>query len=205
MVLRVRRITGCFLCLQLDRQLVCLHLDLDDVVADEVAVFTFCGIPEMLADGASDERLRVFLWPRNPVSRKRRPREAETRFECRLRRRKSEHVVLPRPSGDGRGRRRRRGATSRGWWDAIGYQTTPATRNAAATTRSPERAGARYVAMGQRGMRHATVAWGPPAAFLSPRYWVVPQFEFWAAKSPAVKPGSLASPAVITQQKMQAA
>src|SRR5437867_2851199 len=34
---------------------------------------------------------RIFLWPRNPVSRKRRPREAETRFECRLRRRKSEH------------------------------------------------------------------------------------------------------------------
>jgi hypothetical protein len=28
--------------------------------------------------------LRVFLWPRNPVSRKRRPREAETRFECRV-------------------------------------------------------------------------------------------------------------------------
>src|SRR6266404_4276491 len=37
--------------------------------------------------------LRIFLWPRNPVSRKRRPREAETRFECRLRRRKSEHLV----------------------------------------------------------------------------------------------------------------
>src|SRR5712671_4976678 len=45
--------------------------------------------------------LRIFLWPRNPVSRKRRPREAETRFECRLRRRKSEHVVLPRPSAGG--------------------------------------------------------------------------------------------------------
>jgi hypothetical protein len=43
--------------------------------------------------------LRIFLWPRNPVSRKRRPREAETRFECRLRRRKSEHLVLPRPRG----------------------------------------------------------------------------------------------------------
>jgi hypothetical protein len=43
--------------------------------------------------------LRIFLWPRNPVSRKRRPREAETRFECRLRRRKSEHLVLPRPLG----------------------------------------------------------------------------------------------------------
>ncbi len=43
--------------------------------------------------------LRIFLWPRNPVSRKRRPREAETRFECRLGRRKSEHLVLPRPRG----------------------------------------------------------------------------------------------------------
>jgi hypothetical protein len=43
--------------------------------------------------------LRIFLWPRNPVSRKRRPREAETRFECRLRRRKSERLVLPRPLG----------------------------------------------------------------------------------------------------------
>jgi hypothetical protein len=42
--------------------------------------------------------LRIFLWPRNPVSRKRRPREAET-LECRLRRRKSEHLVLPRPLG----------------------------------------------------------------------------------------------------------
>ena len=54
---RVRRIAGCLLCLQLDRQLVRLHLDSDDVAADEVAVFTLCGIPEMLADGASDERL----------------------------------------------------------------------------------------------------------------------------------------------------
>ena len=43
--------------------------------------------------------LRIFLWPRNLVSRKRRPREAETRFECRLRRRKSEHLVLARPLG----------------------------------------------------------------------------------------------------------
>src|SRR5258708_3635364 len=43
--------------------------------------------------------LRIFLWPRNPVSRKRRPREAETRFECRLRRRKSEHLALPKPLG----------------------------------------------------------------------------------------------------------
>ena len=28
--------------------------------------------------------LRIFLWPRNSVSRKRRPREAEIRFECRV-------------------------------------------------------------------------------------------------------------------------
>src|SRR5262249_36368496 len=27
--------------------------------------------------------LRIFLWPRNPVSRKWRPREVESRFECR--------------------------------------------------------------------------------------------------------------------------
>ena len=56
MVLRVRRIAGCLLCLQLDRQLIRLDLNSDDVVADEVAVFTLCGIPEMLADGACDER-----------------------------------------------------------------------------------------------------------------------------------------------------
>ena len=62
MVHRVRRIAGCLLCLQLDRQLVRLDLDSDDVVADEVAVFTFCGIPEMLADGASDERLDLSRW-----------------------------------------------------------------------------------------------------------------------------------------------
>jgi hypothetical protein len=30
-----------FRCLELDRQLVCLHLDADDVVADEVSVITF--------------------------------------------------------------------------------------------------------------------------------------------------------------------
>jgi hypothetical protein len=48
----VRRIAGYLLCLQLDGQLVRLHLDSHDVVADEVAVFTFCGIPEMLAEGA---------------------------------------------------------------------------------------------------------------------------------------------------------
>jgi hypothetical protein len=46
-----------FWCLHLDRQLVRLHLDSDDVLADEVAVFAFCGIPEMLADGACDENL----------------------------------------------------------------------------------------------------------------------------------------------------
>jgi hypothetical protein len=62
MVPRVRRIAGCFLCVQLDRQLIRVHLDSDDVVADEVAVFTFCGIPEMLADGASDESLDLGRW-----------------------------------------------------------------------------------------------------------------------------------------------
>src|SRR5437868_702123 len=67
MVYRVWRIAGCLLCLQLDRQLVRLHLDSDDVVADEVAVFTFCGIPEMLADGASDESLD--LGRRHPAHR----------------------------------------------------------------------------------------------------------------------------------------
>ncbi len=38
--------------------------------------------------------LRIFLWPRNPVSRKRRPQEAETRFECRSRRRKDFNFTL---------------------------------------------------------------------------------------------------------------
>src|SRR5260370_5581203 len=71
-VLRVRRIAGCLLCLQLDRQLVRLHLDSDDVVADEVAVFTFCGIPEMLADGGCDERLD--LGRRHPPHRSDPPR-----------------------------------------------------------------------------------------------------------------------------------
>jgi hypothetical protein len=41
MVLRVRRIAGWLLCLELDRQLVRLHLDSDDVVADEVAVLEY--------------------------------------------------------------------------------------------------------------------------------------------------------------------
>jgi hypothetical protein len=40
-----------------------------------------------------------FSGPEIPFPGKRRPREAETRFECRLRRRKSEHLVLPRPLG----------------------------------------------------------------------------------------------------------
>src|SRR5207247_7650569 len=56
---RVRRIAGCLLCLQLDRQLIRLDLNSDDLVADEVAVFTSCGIPEMLADGASDQSLYI--------------------------------------------------------------------------------------------------------------------------------------------------
>jgi hypothetical protein len=72
MVHRIWRSTGCLLCLQLDRQLVRLHLDSDDVVADEVSVFTFCGIPEMLADRASDERLDLGRW--HPVHRSDTPR-----------------------------------------------------------------------------------------------------------------------------------
>ena len=62
MVHRVRRI-----CLQLDRQLVRLHLDADDVVANEVSVITFCGIPEMPADGRCDESLD--LGRRHPAHR----------------------------------------------------------------------------------------------------------------------------------------
>ena len=42
-----------------------------------------------------------FSGPEIPFPGNGRPREAETRFECRLRRRKSEHVVLPRPSAGG--------------------------------------------------------------------------------------------------------
>ena len=53
----LRGLTGCFLCLELNRQLVRLQLDADDVVADEVSVITFCAIREMLADGGCDERL----------------------------------------------------------------------------------------------------------------------------------------------------
>ena len=53
----LRGLLGCFLCLELNRQLVRLQLDADDVVADEVSVITFCAIREMLADGACDARL----------------------------------------------------------------------------------------------------------------------------------------------------
>jgi hypothetical protein len=67
MVHRVRRITRCRLCLELDRQLIRVHLNSDDVVADEVAASTFCGIPEMLADGALDESLD--LGRRHPAHR----------------------------------------------------------------------------------------------------------------------------------------
>jgi hypothetical protein len=72
MVHRVRRITGCHLCLQLDRQLLRLHLDSDDVVADEVSAVTFCGILEMLADGGCDESLD--LGRRHPAHRSDTPR-----------------------------------------------------------------------------------------------------------------------------------
>jgi len=72
MVHRVRRIAGCLPCLELDRQLVRLHLDSNDVVADEVAAFTFYGIPEMLADGTFDESLD--LGRRHPAHRSDPPR-----------------------------------------------------------------------------------------------------------------------------------
>src|SRR5947209_6405457 len=66
------RITGCLRCLHLDRQLVRVHLESDDVVADEVSASTFCVIPEMLADGAFDERLD--LGRRQPAHRSDTPR-----------------------------------------------------------------------------------------------------------------------------------
>jgi len=44
-----------------------LDLDADGVIADEVSAFTFCRIPELLADGASDERLD--LGRRHPAHR----------------------------------------------------------------------------------------------------------------------------------------
>ena len=53
----VHRVARVARCLELNRQLVCLQLDSDDVVADEVSVITFGAIPEMLADGACDARL----------------------------------------------------------------------------------------------------------------------------------------------------
>src|SRR5437763_5913002 len=46
---RVRRIAGWLLCLQLDRQLIRVVLNSVRVVAVEVAVFTFCGILEVVA------------------------------------------------------------------------------------------------------------------------------------------------------------
>src|SRR5215471_147658 len=52
---RIARVAG--FCLELNRQLLCLQLDSDDVVADEVSAITFCAIPELLADGACDARL----------------------------------------------------------------------------------------------------------------------------------------------------
>src|SRR5260370_5278640 len=72
MVHRVWRITGCRLCLQLDRQLLRLHLNSADVVANEVSAITFCAIPEMLADGACDESLD--LSRRHPAHRSDTPR-----------------------------------------------------------------------------------------------------------------------------------
>ena len=56
---RVVRVAGSLLCLVLNRQLVCLQLDANDVIADEVLVITFCGMLEMLAHGGSDQRLEL--------------------------------------------------------------------------------------------------------------------------------------------------
>src|SRR2546430_9242447 len=64
---RIARVAGCFLGLELNRQLVCLQFDSHDVVADEASVITFCAIPEMLADGACDARLD--LGRRHPANR----------------------------------------------------------------------------------------------------------------------------------------
>jgi hypothetical protein len=44
MVHRVRRIAGWLLCLELDRQLVRLDFDTDDMGADEVAIIGLRGI-----------------------------------------------------------------------------------------------------------------------------------------------------------------
>ena len=52
-----------------------------------------------------------FSGPKIPFPGKRRPREAETGFECRLRRRKSKHLVLPRPLGGHVGEARHSHAT----------------------------------------------------------------------------------------------
>ncbi len=40
---------------ELDRQLVRLHLDADDMGTDEVSVSSWCRILEVLADGTSNE------------------------------------------------------------------------------------------------------------------------------------------------------
>ena len=56
-IFRVARVAGCLLCLELNRQLVRLDLDPDDVVADEVSISTFCGMFEMLAHGRADQSL----------------------------------------------------------------------------------------------------------------------------------------------------
>ena len=59
-------IAGC-LWLEVDDQKICLDLDADDVVADEVSVITFCGILGMPADGGCDASLD--LGRRHPAHR----------------------------------------------------------------------------------------------------------------------------------------
>ena len=46
-------------CLQLERQLVRLDFDADDMGADEAAIVSQCGILKMLADGTRDESFDV--------------------------------------------------------------------------------------------------------------------------------------------------
>src|SRR5262249_36074820 len=54
---RVAKAAGCFLRLELNRQLVRLQLDPHDMIADKLSVITFCGLHEMLAHSGCDARL----------------------------------------------------------------------------------------------------------------------------------------------------
>ena len=71
MIQGVGRIAGC-LWLEVHYQKICLDLNADDVIADEVSVITFCGILDMPADGGCDESLD--LGRRHPAHRSGTPR-----------------------------------------------------------------------------------------------------------------------------------